>query len=147
MTPGTDGGWGATIANTSTATVTGLSATVSVTDGGAALSYDLTGMAASGTNCSSAGSGKVTCSIGNLPPGASDTLDVLVRTTGLLHGVAITGSAAVYLVQARPATSTLGSIGVIVVQSGNGTKAVAAPGMALVSTKKLAVKRPRPRSP
>ena len=32
VSAGTDGGWGATISNTSTANVTGLSATVSVTD-------------------------------------------------------------------------------------------------------------------
>ena len=136
VSAGTDGGWGATIANTSTATVTGLSATVSVTDGGAPLSYDLTGMAASGTNCSSAGSGKVTCSIGNLAAGASDTLDVLVKTTGLATGMAITGSASITSSNAASHATTLGSIGVIVVQSGNSTKAVAAPGIALVSTKK-----------
>ena len=47
------------------------------------LTYDLTGMAASGTNCSNAGPGKLTCSIGTLAAGTSDTLDVLVNTTGL----------------------------------------------------------------
>ncbi len=134
VTAGTDGGWGITIANVSTATVSGLSATVSVGDAGAALSYDLTGMAATGTNCSSAGSGRVTCSIGNLSAGASDTLNVLVRTSGLLHGVVITGSAVVTSSN-QTGHTTLGSIGVIVLQSGNGTKSVAAPGIPLASTK------------
>ena len=146
VSAGTDGGWGATIANTSTATVTGLSASVSVTDGGTPLTYDLTGMAASGTNCSSPGSGKVTCSIGNLAAGASDTLDVLVKTAGLAQGTSITGSAAVTSSNASSHSTTLGSIGVVVVQSGNGTKAVAAPGIALVSTKRP-LQGPRPRSP
>ncbi len=136
VTAGTDGGWGAIIANTSTVTVTGVSASVSVTDGGPALSYDLSGMAASGTNCSAAGAGKITCTIGNLPAGASDTLDVLVKTTGLATGVAITGSATVTSSNASSHTTTLGSIGVIVVQSGNSAKAVAVPGVAVVSTKK-----------
>ena len=136
VTAGTDGGWGATIANTSTATVTGVSASVTVTDGGPALSYDLTGMAASGTSCSSAGSGKITCAIGNLPAGASDTLDVLVKTTGLATGVAISGSATVTSTNASSHGTLLGSIGVIVIQSGNSAKAVAVPGVALVSTKK-----------
>ena len=135
VTAGTDGGWGATIANTSMATVIGLSATVSVTDGGAPLSYDLAGMAASGTNCSSAGSGKVTCSIGNLAAGASSTLDVLVTTTGLVTGTSITGSATITSSNQTGHTS-LGSIAVVVVQSGISTKAVAVPGIPVASTKK-----------
>ena len=86
-------------------------------------------MAASGTNCSAAGSGKITCPLGNLAAGTSDTLDVLVKTTGLATGVAITGSAAVTSSNASSHATTLGSIGVIVVQSGNSAKAVAAPGI------------------
>ena len=58
VTAGTDGGWGATVSNTSTATVSGVSASVTVSDGGPALSYDLTGMATSGTSCSPAGVGQ-----------------------------------------------------------------------------------------
>ena len=61
VSSGTDGGWGATVANTSTASVTGLTASVRVTDGGPPVTFDLTGMAASGTNCSNAGSGKLSC--------------------------------------------------------------------------------------
>jgi hypothetical protein len=124
------------VANTSTALVTGLTATVTVTDHGAALAYDLAGMATSGTNCSSAGSGKVTCPLRNLVAGTSDPLDVLVKTTGLAPGVAITGSAVVTSSNASSHATTLGSIGVTVVQSGNSAKAVAAPGIAVVSTKK-----------
>ncbi len=135
VTAGTDGGWGATIANTSTATVTGLNATVTVTDGGAPLSYDLAGMAASGTTCATAGSGKVTCSLKNLAVGASDALDVLVTTSGLGTGTSITGSATITSSNQTGHTS-LGSIGVVVVQSGNSAKAVAVPGIAVTSTKR-----------
>jgi DNA-binding beta-propeller fold protein YncE len=139
VTPGTDGGWGITISNTSTATVTGLSARVSATDSGAPLSFDLDGMAATGTVCSSAGSGTITCSIGNLAAGTSTTLDVLVRTTGLVHGVAITGSAVVTSSN-QTAHSSLGSIGVTFVQSRLGTKSVAVPGVTLFSTKSKLIK-------
>ena len=136
VSAGTDGGWGATVSNTSTARVTGLTVTVNVTDHGSPISYDLAGMAASGTNCSTAGSGRVTCPLRNLVVGASDSLDVLVKTSGLASGVVITGSATITSSDASSHTTTLGSIGVIVVQSGNGTEAVAAPGIPVVSTKK-----------
>ncbi len=136
VSAGTDGGWGATIANTSKASVTGLAASVRVTDGHGTPTFDLTGMAASGTTCANAGSGKLTCSIGTLAAGASATLDVLVGTNGLPNGATITGSATVSSSNAGTEATTLGGIKVVVVESGNGTKAVAAPGIALVSTKK-----------
>ena len=136
VSAGTDGGWGATIANTSTAAVTGLSATVQVTDGHGTPTFDLSGMAASGTTCAHAGAGKLICSIGTLAAGASDTLDVLVNTTGLPDATAITGSATVTSTNAPSQATTLGAIGVVVIESGNGTVAVAVPGKVLVSTKK-----------
>ena len=135
MSAGTDGGWGATIANTSTATVTGLSATVHLSDGGAALTYDLTGMAASGTSCSSSGSGKITCPIGTLAAQTTDPLDVLVDTTGLAQNTTISGSATITSSNAGSQSSTFGPLRIIVIQGGNGTAAVAAPGIALASTK------------
>ncbi len=135
VSPGTVGGWGATISNTSTSAVKGIEADVSVTDGGAALTYDLAGMAASGTNCSSAGPGKVTCPVGNLGEGASSTLDILVNTGTLAQGTAITGSATVTSTNATTHSTTLSEIEVVVVQSGHGSTAVAAPGIALTSTK------------
>ena len=135
VSAGTDGGWATTISNTSTATVTGLTARVNVSDGGAALTYDLAGMAASGTNCATAGSGTLTCTVPNLAAGSSDTLDVLVDTTDscrhhdhrLGHGE---------LDQCRvpchhPRSHRCGGGG-----SGTDTKAVAAPGIPLISTKK-----------
>jgi hypothetical protein len=135
VSAGTDGGWGATIANPSTATVTGLSATVSLSDGGAAVSYDLTGMAASGTSCSSSGPGTISCSIGTLAAGATDTLDVLVNTAGLAQGTTISGSATITSSDAGSQSTTFGPLGIIVIQNGNGTAAVAVPGIPLVSTK------------
>ena len=135
VSAGTDGGWGATIANTSTAPVTGLSATVSLSDGGSAVSYDLTGMAASGTSCSSSGPGTITCSMGNLAPGVTDTLDVLVNTAGLTQGTTISGSATINSTDAGSQPTSFGPLGIVVVQGGNGTSAVAAPGIPLVSTK------------
>ena len=136
VSPGTDGGWGATVANTSTASVTGLTASVRVTDGGAPVTFDLTGMAASGTSCSNAGAGKLSCVIGTLAEGDSDTLDVLVNTTGLAGSVAIAGSATISSTNAGSHVTTLSTIKVVVVQGGSGTKAVATPGTALLSSKK-----------
>ena len=137
VSAGTDGGWEATIANTSRAPVTGLSATVHVTDGLATpVTFDLAAMSASGTTCSGSGSGSVTCPVGTLAAGASDVLDLLVDTSGLLNGTTISGTASVISGNAGHASSSLGSIGVVVVEAGNGVKAVAAPGIPLVSTKK-----------
>ena len=134
VSPGTDGGWAVQVSNTSTVTVTGLAATVSVSDGGAALSYDVSGMAASGTNgCSATGPGTLSCPIGSLGAGSSKTVDVLVGTTGLGAGTTITGSIAVTSSNASGHSSTFGAIQTVVVN--NGTKAVAAPGVPLVSTK------------
>ena len=135
VTAGTDGGWAATIANTSTVSVTGLSASVSVGDGGTPLAYDLTGMTAAGTTCTSSGSGTVTCSVGTLAAGASKTLSLLVKTSGLGQGTSIVGSVAITSANASSQSTTLGPIGVVVVQNGNGTKSVAAPGIALISSK------------
>ena len=135
VSAGTDGGWGATIADTSKAAVTGLSAAVSLSDGGNSVSYDLSGMSASGTSCSSSGAGKVTCSIGTLAAGATDTLDVLVNTAGLGQGTTISGSATVTSSNAGSKSTAFGPLRIIVVQGGNGTAAVAAPGIALASTK------------
>ncbi len=135
VSAGTDGGWGITIANTSQATVTGVSAVVTAAQGAHPLSYDTAAMTASGTTCSPDGSGKVSCAVGSLAAGASDTLNALVLTGGLLNGTTITGSATVSSANAGSHSTTLAGIGVIVVQSGNGTKAVAAPGIALASTK------------
>ena len=132
---GTDGGWGVTVSNTSKATVDGLKASLIVTDGGAPLIYDVAGMAASGTTCSTAGSGKATCAISNLPPGDSVTLNVLVSTNGLSQGKSITGSAAITASNASPHSTGLGAIKVAVVDGGNGTEAVATPGIPLTSTK------------
>ena len=61
---------------------------------------------------------------------------MLVNTTGLAGSVAITGSATVSSTNAGSHATTLSTIRVVVVQGGNGTKAVATPGTALLSTKK-----------
>jgi hypothetical protein len=113
--------------------VKGISAGVMVTDGHGPLAFDLAGMAASGTNCSKAGSGRLTCSGGNLDAGASLTIDVLVDTSGVATGATITGSATVTSTNASSQSTTLGPIAVLVVSKG--TKAVAAPGIPLASTK------------
>ena len=63
------------------------------------------------------------------------TLNVLVNTGGLTQGTTITGSASVTSANAGSHSTTLGDIGVVVVQGGNGTKAVATPGITLTSTK------------
>ncbi len=128
-----DGGWSATIANTSKTSVTGLQANVNVSDGGAPPSFDLTGMAAAGTICKSSGSGRASCTIGTLSPGASEPLNLFVNTTGLASGISISGSAALTSTNASSHTSALSAIGVVVVP--NGTIAVAVPGIPLASSK------------
>ena len=136
VSAGTDGGWAVTIANTSEDTVTKVSAAVTATDGGPTVAFDTAAMAASGTSCSPAGSGKLTCSVGELGAGDSATLDVLVDTGDLTPGASIAGAAAVTSSNASGHSSSLGAIEVTVVQAGNGIKAVAAPGIPLASTKK-----------
>ena len=115
VSAGTDGGWGFGISNTSQSEVKGLSASVSVTDGHGPLTFDLAGMAASGTDCAKAGPGMLTCSAGDLDAGASLTIDVLVDTSGLTTGTAITGSATVTSTNASSQTTALGQIAVLVV--------------------------------
>ncbi|MGA3149141.1 MAG: IPT/TIG domain-containing protein [Acidimicrobiales bacterium] len=137
VSAGTNGGWAATVSNTSKATVTKVTAAVHVSDGGPALSFNLAGMAAAGTTCSSSGSGSLSCSMANLAPGASATLDVLVNTTKLVTGTSITGSATITSSNASRRISALGAIEVVVVDDGNGVDAVAAPGSAVVSTHAL----------
>jgi hypothetical protein len=136
VSAGTDGGWALTIANTSKTTVAGLSASVSVTDGAGPVTYDLTGMSASGTTCTGDGSGKVTCTVGSLASGNSDTLNLLVDTTGLIDGTTLIGSTTITSAVAGTKSSTLSAVKVVVVESGNGTEAVAAPGIPLASTKR-----------
>jgi fibronectin-binding autotransporter adhesin len=132
VSPGTDGGWAVVIANTSTAAVTGIQAKTDVTDAGVPVTYDLTGMSASGTTgCTAAGPGALTCSVGFLAPGSSVTLDVLVNTSGLSTATAIVGTATVTSSNASTESAALSAINVVVVQ--NGVKAVAAPGIPLLS--------------
>ena len=129
VTAGTDGGWGATIANTSTATVTGLSATVQRDRRPRPPSPTIwPAWPPRGPTARRAGSGKVSCAFKNLAAGASDTLDVLVTTNGLATGTSITGTATVTSSKPGPRPPPSGPIGVVVVQSGNSAKAVAAPG-------------------
>ena len=134
VSAGTNGGWATTVSNTSKVTATKVTATVHVSDGGPALSFNLAGMAAAGTTCSSSGPGSLSCSIGNIAAGASTTLDVLVNTTKLVTGTSITGSATISSSNAPRRISTLGAIQVDVIDGGNGVEAVAAPGTAVVST-------------
>ncbi len=134
VSAGTDGGWAVTVSNTSKVTVTGITTTVHVSDGGHSLPLDLAGMAASGTSCSSPGPGSLSCSIGSLAAGNSRTLNVLVDTTGLVAGSSIAGSATTTSSNASRHISDLGAIEVIVLDNGDGVEAVAAPGIAVTST-------------
>jgi hypothetical protein len=127
-----DAGWALEIANTSTVSVNGLSAQVTVNDGGGTLTYDLAGMANTGTTCTSSGANQVTCAVGSLPGGATRTLNVLVKTTGLAQGTSITGSANVTSSNAPSQSASLSAVSVVVVP--NGATAVAVPNVALTST-------------
>jgi hypothetical protein len=129
-----DGGWGVTFTNTSTVAVDGLSAVVSASDGGAPISFDLTGMSAAGTSCTSSGSGQVTCNVGTLASGDSETVNALVETTGLQQGTSITGSVNISSSNAGSESSSLGALQVVVIT--NGVEYVAVPNVAVSSTTK-----------
>ena len=115
VSAGTDGGWGFTISNTSQSTVDGLTTTVDVADGVGPVTFDLAGMTNSGTYCTNAGPGQLTCSVGDLFAGTSRRIDVLVDTTGVARGTTFTGSATVTSTNASSQSTTLGPIAVSVV--------------------------------
>jgi hypothetical protein len=125
-------GWAIAVTNTSMVPVDGLSAQVTVGDGGAPLTYDLAGMAKAGTSCSSSGSGTATCNVGALGPGDTRTINALVDTTGLAEGTSITGTVDVTSSNAGSQSSSLGAVSVVVVE--NGAVAVAVPKVAVTST-------------
>lgn len=129
-----DAGWAIEIANTSTVDVTGLSAAITVHGGSGTLTYDLAGMANTGTNCTSSGPNAATCNVGTLAGGATKTLNVLVKTTGLAQGTTITGSSNVTSTNASSQASSLTAINVVVVP--DGIAAVAVPNVALSSSPK-----------
>jgi hypothetical protein len=129
-----DAGWGIEIANTSTVNVTGLSAAIAVQGGGGTLSYDFTGMSNTGTTCTSSGTNDATCSLGTLAGGATDTLNILVETTGLAEGTTITGTANITSSNASAQSSSLTGVNVVVVPAG--AEAVAVPTVALSSSSK-----------
>ena len=85
VTAGSDDGWTFTVSNTSQATVTALQTKVTVSDGNPTPpSFDTAAITASGTKgCTVTSPGVLTCTEGDLAAGASDTVNVLVETTGL----------------------------------------------------------------
>jgi hypothetical protein len=129
-----DAGWAIQITNTSTVNVTGLSAAISVQGGGGTLTYDFTGMSDTGTTCTSSGTNDATCSVGTLARGATDTLNILVKTTGLPQGTTITGTSDVTSTNASSQSSSLTGVNVVVIPAG--TDAVAVPTVALSSSSK-----------
>ena len=68
------------------------------------------------------------------PAGATDTLNVLVKTPGLTQGTTITGSANVTSTNASSQSSSLTGVNVVVVPQG--VAAVAVPSVAIASSKK-----------
>lgn len=138
VTPGSDDGWSFTIANTSQATVTDLATEVTVTDGGTPPTFDTTAMTAAGTKGCTVSStpGVLDCTEGNLPAGASDTVNVLLDTAGLSSGVAIDGSAQVESENAGSATDDLQQLATATVP--NGVITTLAPGIAASSSSNLA---------
>ena len=133
VTAPNDDGWAIAVTNTSTVEVDGLSAQVAVQSGGAPITFDINGMANTGTACtSSAGSGEATCNVGTLAAGATLTINALVETTGLAQGTSISGTVDVTSTNAPTQSSTLGTISVVVIT--NGSMAVAVPTVSLKST-------------
>ncbi len=125
-----DGGWALEITNTSTVDVDAVSAAITV-HGAGTLTYDLAGMANTGTTCESSGPNKATCDVGTLPGGATETLNILVETNGLADGSSITGNVNVTSSNAPAQSSSLDAIDVVVIQ--NGAVAVAVPTVTLIS--------------
>jgi hypothetical protein len=69
-----------------------------------------------------------------LPEGATDTLNILVKTTGLPQGTTITGTSDVTSTNASSQSSSLTGVNVVVVPAG--ADAVAVPSVALSSSSK-----------
>jgi sugar lactone lactonase YvrE len=134
VTAGSDDGWTFTVSNTSQAKVTGLQTQVTISDGNPTPpSFDTTAITASGTKgCTVTSPGVLTCMENNLAAGATDTVNVLVDTTGLSDDDAVTGTAAVTSTNATSASDSLGQIAVVVVN--NGVDAVATGGIAVTSS-------------
>ncbi|MFZ0668676.1 MAG: IPT/TIG domain-containing protein [Acidimicrobiales bacterium] len=133
VTSGNDDGWTFVIANTSDDTVTGLQTQVTITDGGTPPSFDTTAISASGTkDCTVTSPGVLTCTENDLDAGATDTINVLVDTSGLTQGVGVEGSASVTSTNAGSAGDSLGQFSVVVVN--NGVESSAVPGIALASS-------------
>jgi hypothetical protein len=134
VSSGSDDGWTFTVSNTSQAKVTGLQTQVTISDGNPTPpSFDTTAITASGTKgCTVTSPGVLTCMENNLAAGATDTVNVLVDTTGLSDDDAVTGTAAVTSTNATSASDSLGQIAVVVVN--NGVDAVATGGIAVTSS-------------
>ena len=133
VTSGSDDGWTFTVTNTSQASVTGLQTQVTISDGGTPPSFDTAAITASGTKgCTVTSPGVLTCTENRLAAGESDSINVLVDTSSLSAGAAVTGSAAVSSTNAGSATDNLGQFSVVVVN--NGVEAVATPGIAVTSS-------------
>ena len=133
VTSGSDDGWSFNVVNTSSATVMNLQTQVTISDGASPPSFDTTAIAASGTKgCTATSPGVLTCTENNLAAGATDAVNVLVDTTGLTDGTAVTGTAAVSSSNAGAENDSLGQFSLVTVT--NGAEAVATPGIAVSSS-------------
>jgi hypothetical protein len=134
VTAGSDDGWTFTVTNTSQATVKALQTQVTIGDGNPTPpSFDTTAITASGTKgCTVTSPGVLTCGEGDLVAGASDTVNVLVETTDLTDGDAVTGTAAVTSTNAASASDNLGQFSLVTVD--NGVDAAVTPGIAVTSS-------------
>ena len=134
VTAGSDDGWSFTVSNTSQAKVTGLQTQVTISDGNPTPpSFDTAAITASGTNgCRVTSPGVLTCTENNLAAGATDTVNVLIDTSGLADGVAVTGSVAVTSTNAAPASDSLGQFSLVTVN--NGSDIVGVPGIPVTSS-------------
>jgi hypothetical protein len=92
-------------------------------------------MSKTGTSCSTAGPNQATCSLNTLAAGTSETLNVLVDTTGVVTGTTITGNASVTSTGGAPSQqASLTGLNVVVVPQGVTT--VAVPSQPVSSTSK-----------
>jgi hypothetical protein len=128
-TPTSDDGWGIEITNTSSLTVSGLSAQVAVQAGGPTVNFDFTDSTCSSTPTNN--EADCTVGTGSLAPGAHAIVNVYVETSDLDQGTSISGSVNVTSTNAGTQSSSLADINVIVIT--NGTETVAVPEVVVKS--------------
>ena len=126
--------WDVTVANASNAPADNVVLSVAATAATRASSFDLTGMAKSGSSCASSGApdNHITCSLGTVAAGAHVVVHVIAQTTGLSAGTTMAGAFTVTSTNAPTVSGTLSSVTVEVIP--NTVIAAVVPGVTVINT-------------